>query len=71
MQLSYMGWSLLGSFLILRWALTRNDTSLKAKARQQKKELAKRWGRNVELESEFENVRVEWWCWRLIMALEE
>jgi hypothetical protein len=52
-----MGCSLLGSFLILRWALTRNDTSLKAKARKQKKELAKRWGRNVELESEFENVR--------------
>jgi SpoVK/Ycf46/Vps4 family AAA+-type ATPase len=55
-ELAYMGCSLLGSFLILRWALTRNDTSLKAKARQQKKELAKRWGRKVELDGEFENV---------------
>lgn len=55
-ELAYMGCSLLGSFLILRWALTRNDTSLKAKARKQKKELAKRWGRNVELDGEFENI---------------
>ena len=55
-ELAYMGCSLLGSFLILRWALTRNDTSLKAKARKQKKELAKRWGKNVELDGEFENI---------------
>jgi hypothetical protein len=57
-ELAYMGCSLLGSFLILRWALTRTDSSrtLKAKSRKQKKELAKRWGKNVELEGEFENV---------------
>lgn len=55
-ELAYMGCSLLGSFLILRWALTRNDTSLKAKVRKQKKELAKRWGKNVELDGEFENI---------------
>lgn len=35
LQLAYMGCSLLGSFLILRWALTRTDSSrtLKAKVR--------------------------------------
>lgn len=57
-ELAYMGCSLLGSFLILRWALTRTDSSrtLKAKSRKQKKELAKRWGKNVELEGEFENI---------------
>jgi SpoVK/Ycf46/Vps4 family AAA+-type ATPase len=55
-ELAYMGCSLLGSFLILRWALTRNDNSLRAKTRAQKKEIAKRWGRKIELENEFEQM---------------
>ena len=55
-ELAYMGCSLLGSFLILRWALTRNDTSLRAKTRAQKKEIAKRYGRKIELENEFEQM---------------
>ena len=55
-ELAYMGCSLLGSFLILRWALTRNDNSLRAKTRAQKKEIAKRYGRKIELENEFEQM---------------
>lgn len=39
------------------WDIDATFCFFLAQSRKQKKELAKRWGKNVELEGEFENVR--------------
>ncbi|KAG7672074.1 putative Outer mitochondrial transmembrane helix translocase [Nannochloris sp. 'desiccata'] len=57
-EFTYMGLSLLGSFLILRWALNRLDPNkaAKEKVKDRKKQLSKRLGRSVNLEGPYEDI---------------
>jgi SpoVK/Ycf46/Vps4 family AAA+-type ATPase len=57
-QVGYLGLSMLGSWLILRWALKQMDPNKNAKAlaKARKKELAKRLGRPVNLDGQYEDV---------------
>ena len=57
-QVGYLGLSMLGSWLILRWALNQMDPNKNAKAmaKLRKKELAKRLGRPVNLDGQYEDV---------------
>jgi SpoVK/Ycf46/Vps4 family AAA+-type ATPase len=57
-QFVYMGLSLLGSFLILRWALNRMDPNkaAKEKAKDRKKQLSKRLGRPINLDGQYEDI---------------
>ena len=49
---------MLGSWLILRWALKQMDPNKNAKAlaKLRKKELAKRLGRQINLDGQYEDV---------------
>ena len=51
---------MLGSWLILRWALKQMDPNRNAKAlaKLRKKELARRLGRPINLDGQYEDVRV-------------
>ncbi|KAL6769337.1 hypothetical protein ACKKBG_A30615 [Auxenochlorella protothecoides x Auxenochlorella symbiontica] len=57
-EVSYLGLSLLGSWLILRWALKQMDPTKKnvETAKQRKKALSKRLGRPVNTDGQYEDV---------------
>ncbi|KAI3433373.1 hypothetical protein D9Q98_003190 [Chlorella vulgaris] len=57
-EVSYLGLSMLGSWLILRWALKQMDPNHNARAlaKLRKKELAKRLGRPINLDGQYEDV---------------
>lgn len=57
-QVGYLGLSMLGSWLILRWALKQMDPNRSAKqtAKERRKQLEKRLGRAVKLDGAYEDV---------------
>lgn len=58
LEVGYLGLSMLGSWLILRWALKQMDPNRSAKqtAKERRKQLEKRLGRAVKLDGAYEDV---------------
>ncbi|PSC76681.1 ATPase family AAA domain-containing 1-like [Micractinium conductrix] len=64
LEVSYLGLSMLGSWLILRWALKQMDPNRSAKhmAKERRKELARRLGRDIKLDGAYEDVVAQAVC---------